>query len=64
MEAARFLGKPKIAKLDYLEEVKVVTRYPLVNQRMDHYLNKNANHGVVGLGSTSGVVGKSACQCL
>lgn len=27
----------KMTKLDHLEEVKVVTRSPLVNQRRDHY---------------------------
>src|ERR1700712_3895220 len=27
----------KLSKLGHLEEVKVVTRFPLVNQRKDHY---------------------------
>ncbi|KAG8156190.1 hypothetical protein JTE90_016073 [Oedothorax gibbosus] len=27
----------KMPELDYLEEIKVVTRYPSVNQRVDHY---------------------------
>jgi hypothetical protein len=30
-------GAGKLPKLAYLEEVKVVTRSPLVNQRRDHY---------------------------
>jgi len=30
---------PKMFKICHLEEVKVVTRYPYVNLRMDHYLS-------------------------
>src|SRR3569833_2703317 len=32
-----FLRAGKLSKLGHLEEVKVVTRSPLVNQRRDHY---------------------------
>ena len=33
----RHLRAGKLSKLGHLEEVKVVTRSPLVNQRRDHY---------------------------
>jgi hypothetical protein len=36
------LGFEKTIKLDHLEEVKVVTRFPKVNLRKDHYPLRNA----------------------
>src|ERR1043165_2200379 len=33
-----------LLKLDHLEEVKVVTRFPLVNQRKDHYHNPSLEY--------------------
>src|SRR4029079_17659089 len=41
----RPLRSGKLSKLGHLEEVKVVTRSPLVNQRRDHYRVYNSpNH--------------------
>src|ERR1700709_2907539 len=42
----RPLRAGKLSKLGHLEEVKVVTRSPLVNQRRDHYrvLKRLPNH--------------------
>src|ERR1700710_2712826 len=39
----RPLRAGKLSKLGHLEEVKVVTRSPLVNQRRDHYKKPKGN---------------------
>jgi hypothetical protein len=39
MGNCRYWSVPKMFKICHLEEVKVVTRYPYVNLRMDHYLS-------------------------
>src|SRR6185436_9302482 len=42
----------KLSKLGHLEEVKVVTRSPLVNQRRDHYRVTCSNNPSVDLNQT------------